>query len=278
MTNWKASLPIALALVIAVTGSFFLYQWLQSQTAPKEVVRVEKQTEAVPVCVAATDLAWGTQITPEMIKIVPFLKDSLPNGYFSKSEDLIDRVLIAPLKAKDPVIEHRLAAKDIRTGGVSAVVNKGKRAIAVKGDKVIGIAGFIMPMNRVDVLATLRDPRTKSDMTKTVLEDVLVLATGTQIEKNAKGEPAPVDVYTLEVTPEEGEKLALAASEGKLQFALRNVTDATKITTPGATIPGTLASLRKPEMKKEGKRWVPKRHTTVEVIKGSSVSKQKLKI
>jgi pilus assembly protein CpaB len=262
MTNWKASLPIMLALIIAVTGSVFLYQWLQSQTSPKEVVQVNQMTEAVPVCVATADLAWGTQIKPEMIKTVPFLKDSLPSGYFSKPGDLIDRVLVS----------------DIRTGGVSAVVNHGKRAIAVKGDKVIGIAGFILPMNRVDVLATLQDPRTKSEVTKTVLEDVLVLATGTQIQKNEKGDPAPVDVYTLEVTPEEGEKLALAAAEGKLQFALRNVTDGTKITTTGATIPGTLASLRKPEMKKEGKRWVPKQHTTVEVIKGSSVSKQKLKI
>jgi pilus assembly protein CpaB len=278
MTNWKASLPIMLALIIAVTGSVFLYQWLQSQTSPKEVVQVNQMTEAVPVCVATADLAWGTQIKPEMIKTVPFLKDSLPSGYFSNPGDLIDRVLVSPLKANDAIIEHRLASSDIRTGGVSAVVNHGKRAIAVKGDKVIGIAGFILPMNRVDVLATLQDPRTKSEVTKTVLEDVLVLATGTQIQKNEKGDPAPVDVYTLEVTPEEGEKLALAAAEGKLQFALRNVTDGTKITTTGATIPGTLASLRKPEMKKEGKRWVPKQHTTVEVIKGSSVSKQKLKI
>jgi pilus assembly protein CpaB len=278
MTNWKASLPIMLALIIAVTGSFFLYQWLQAQTAPKEVVQVNEQTEAVPVCVATADLTWGTQIKPEMIKTVAFLKDSLPSGYFSKPEDLIDRVVLSPLKANDPIIEHRLASSDIRTGGVSAVVNHGKRAIAVKGDKVIGIAGFILPMNRVDILATLRDPRTKTDVTKVVLEDVLVLATGTQIEKNEKGEPAPVDVYTLEVSPEEGEKLALAAAEGKLQFALRNSTDSAKITTRGATIPETLASLRKPEMKKEGKRWVPKRHTTVEVIKGNSVSKKKLKI
>lgn len=278
MVNWKASLPIILALVIALTGSFFLYTWMQSQASAKEVVEVKEKTEAVPVAVAAADLAWGTQLTPEMIKLVPFLKESLPTGYFTKSEEVISRVVISPLKANEPIIEHRLAPQDVKQGGVSAVVKPGKRAIAVKGDKVIGLSGFILPMNRVDVLVTLEEPSSKHEMTKTVLEDILVLATGTQIQKNEKGEPAPVDVYTLEVTPEEGETLALAAAEGRLQFALRNAADSGKVLTDGATITQTLASLRKPPMKKEGRTWVPQRHTTVEVIKGSEVSKAKLKL
>ena len=278
MNNWKALLPIFLALVIAVTGSFGLYRWMQNQNAPAEVVQVQDPTEAVPVAVAALDLAWGTRIEKEMLKTLPYLEESLPSGHFSKPEDLIGRVVILPLKARDPVTEHNLAPVDIKTGGVAAVVKPGKRAVAVKGDKVIGLSGFILPMSRVDVMVTMKEERSKKEMTKTVLENVLVLATGTQVQENEKGEPAPVDVYTLEVSPEEGEKLALAANKGKLQFALRNATDAEGVLTNGATVNQTLASLRKKPMKKVGKKWVPRRYTTVETIKGSDLSKAKLKL
>jgi pilus assembly protein CpaB len=170
------------------------------------------------------------------------------------------------------------------------VIKPGKRAIAVKGDKVIGISGFINPGNRVDVLVTVKDPEKKEEKTKTFLENIPVLATGTQIQQNEKGEPAPVDVYTLEVTLEEAEKLALAASEGKLQLALRSVIDGDEVYTEGITIPELLASYsytkpepviktkpvvkRTPRKKKIG-RWTPRRAVTVEIIKGTEVSKKK---
>jgi pilus assembly protein CpaB len=125
-------------------------------------------------------------------------------------------------------------------------VTPGKRAISVKGDKVLGISGFIKPGNRVDVLVTVTHGKIKGEITKIVLENVHVLATGKEIQENEKGEPSPVDVYTVEVTPEEGEKLTLAASKGKLQFALRNVTDTEIVLTKGATINKTLASFRPP--------------------------------
>jgi pilus assembly protein CpaB len=153
MRRWKALIPVALALAISIAGSGLLYKWLKTQTAPKETVKVE--SEAVPVPVAAVDLPWGTKIKSEMIKTIPFLKESLPEGYVSDATALIGRVLIAPLKTNDPVTEHRLAPTSVTVGGVSAVIKPGKRAIAVKGDKVIGISGFILPGNRVDVLVTM---------------------------------------------------------------------------------------------------------------------------
>ncbi|MBW2439775.1 MAG: Flp pilus assembly protein CpaB [Deltaproteobacteria bacterium] len=278
MRRWKALIPVALALIISVAGSGLLYKWLKSQTAPRETVKVE--SEAVPVAVAAADLPWGTKIKSEMIKTIPFLKESLPAGYVENAATLHGRVLIAPLKTNEPVTEHRLAPTSVTVGGVSAVIKPGKRAIAVKGDKVIGISGFILPGNRVDVLVTMTDPRTKSEVTKLVLENVPVLATGTQLQENGKDEPAPVDVYTLEVAPEEGEKLALAAARGKLQFALRNITDGETVRTRGATISQTLASLSQTSSKpvsEKRRRWAPKQSVTVEVIKGSEVSKKKMK-
>ena len=96
-----------------------------------------------------------------MIKTIPFLKESLPAGYVSDAASLKGRILITPLKTNEPVTEHRLAPTSVTVGGVSAVIKPGKRAIAVKGDKVIGISGFILPGNRVDVLVTMTNPNTK---------------------------------------------------------------------------------------------------------------------
>ena len=278
MGKWKTIAPIVISIVIAITGSVFIYKWINLKTAPKEVVKVE--SEAVPIAVAAVDLQWGTQLKPEMIKTEPFLTESLPTGHFTRTADLNNRVIIASIKKGEPVVEHRLAPNSIKTGGVSAVLESGKRAVAVKGDKVMGISGFINPGNRVDVLVTLRDPKTKLDKTKVVLENIPVLATGTQIQKNEKGEPAPVDVYTLEVTLEDAEMLSLAASQGKLQFALRNIIDTKPVLTKGTTISQTLASLsaKEPKQKATGK-WRPRSSSvTVEVIKGNDLKKKSMKL
>ena len=192
-------------------------------------------------------------------------------------------MVLSPLKATEAVLESRLAPESVTIGGVSAVIRPGMRAIAVKGDKVIGISGFIQPGNRVDVLVTLKDPRNKSETTKMVLSNVLILATGTEFQDKQDGKPSPVDVYTLEVDPEQGEKLSLAAAEGKLQFALRNSMDMETVLTKGATISQTLASLRGADPKVETptkvREWVPRnRSVTVETIKGGTVGKQKFSL
>ena len=96
MTRWKAFIPVALALAISIAGSGLLYKWLKTQTAPRETVKVE--SEAVPVPVAAVDLPWGTKIKSEMIKTIPFLKESLPDGYVPDANAVMGRVLIAAEK------------------------------------------------------------------------------------------------------------------------------------------------------------------------------------
>ncbi len=279
MGRWKAFIPIFLALVVATGGSIFLYNWLQLKSTPGEVVA--KNVESVMVVVAGGDLNWGTKLHKDMFQIVPYHRESLPNGYKTDPASLEGRVLVAALKEREPILETKLAPENVTVGGVSAVIKPGMRAIAVKGDKVIGISGFIQPGNRVDVLVTLKDPNTKNEITKMVLSNVLVLATGTEIQERSDGKPLPVDVYTLEVDPEQGEKLALAAAEGKLQFALRNMMDTETVLTKGATISQTLASLRgvDPEAKTPTKvrEWVPpkRKSFTVETIKGDKVSQQK---
>lgn len=274
MGKWKAFVPLALGLVIASLVGILAYKWLNVQTTQKKVVSVE--SEAVPVAVAAANLPWGTKLAPEMVKTVLYLKETLPPGSFLDPESLKGRVLISPVKQNEPILECRLAPDSVTTGGISAIVKPGKRALAVKGDKVIGLSGFIRPANWVDVLVTTTNPLNKRKITKIVLENILVLATGVEIEENKEGgKPHSVDVYTLEVTPREGEELSLAANHGKLHFALRNITDKEIVLTNGATVSGILASF---SPKKSPKKRLASKTFTVEIIEGSKMTKKKFKL
>jgi pilus assembly protein CpaB len=183
-------------------------------------------------------------VVKEMVKMEPYLKKSLPAGVYTDSGSVIGRVVISSIRANEPFLESRVAPQTMKTGGVAAVISSKKRAVAVRVDNVIGVAGFIYPGNRVDVLVTLTKGKADQPITKMVLENVLVLATGSEVQR-ARGKEekaAPVDVITLEVTPEEAEKLALAATEGKLQLALRSLTDTEEVLTKGQSIPTLLTS------------------------------------
>jgi len=276
MGIWKAILPIILAVCIAFIGGIFTYNWVKRQVGPQKPA---PEKETVMIVAAGIDLPWGTKINKEQLKLVPYLKETLPPGYFSDLTQLDGRVAILPIKTNEPVLETKLAPASITAGGIAAVVKTGKRALAVKGDKVIGLAGLINSGNVVDVLVSIEDPRDKKKITKLVLENILVLATGAQVEKNEKGEPSPVDVFTLEVSPEEGEKLALASNEGKLQLALRNSMDTEIVLTDGATIPETLESYSGKRVKVAGQdkkvqSYSRRESVTVKEIRGTKVSTQ----
>jgi pilus assembly protein CpaB len=269
---------LGLAVCMAFVISVLVYNWLQRQ--PKMVEKViGSQTQMVAV--AGSDLFWGTKLTPDVIKLVAFPSSNLPDGNFSTVEALEGRILVSNVTTNEPILESKLAPRDVTTGGVAAVTRMEKRAMAVKVDEVVGVAGFINPGNRVDVMVTLHE---SPPVTKIVLENVLVLATGTDIERKGKEDQAsPVKVITLEVTPEEGEKLALAASEGKILLALRNHLNIEPVLTKGATIPELLNSYRvREEVKRQEPKPVAKSQpkpvapvaaaVSVELIQGGKVS------
>lgn len=284
MGRWRAAVPIVLALVVALTASVFLYKWTKKRMAPEVVVKEKVKT--VQVAVAKVDLHAGTKLGPEMVTSGRFLEENLPPGFHSDPKKLIGRVVITPLKAKELVLESKLAPLSVETGGIAAIITPGKRAMAVKGSKVLGMSGLIRPGDRVDILMMSKDPKTKEDMNKIVFENVRVLATGSQLGADPEGKPSSVDTYTVEVTPEEGERLALASEMGSLRFALRNVTDAETVLTTGATLKETLAYYRpivptdrsrvKPERvaKRVRVRAVP-RGGSIEIIKGLKRSVEK---
>jgi len=297
MGKYKSVMLLGVAVLIALMTSLLIYGYIQKKGKVKEV-----DVAIQPVVVAAVDLSWGTRITNEMLKKANFLKGSLTTGYFSDPDLVVGRVLIYPVKVNEPVFESRLAPVEVKTGGIAAVITPRKRAFAVKVDKVIGVSGFIHPGNRVDILMTLATGRTFNPVTKTILENILVLAVGSETKerKGSEEKSSPTDVITLEVTPEEAEKLALAATEGRLQLALRNFSDTENVVTHGTTV-STLVGSQSPspprEMRPHSRREVevkklpfqelppplvgknvesPKLSThTVELIKGSKVSEVK---
>jgi len=271
MDKKKPIIMLSIAVVIALVVTLLTYMWLKRQ-----ISTAEKSMETQPVVVTAVDVPWGTNLTKEMIKTTPFLKSSLPPGYFSDPAEVAGRTLIYPARSGELVLESRLAPVNVRTGGVAAMITPNKRAMAVKVDKVIGVAGFVHPGNRVDVLVTLAETEKRQNpITKIVLENILVIATGSEIEKTGKQEkPEKVDVITLEVTPEEGGRLALAATQGKLQLALRNYVDTQSVKTRGTTIPSLLSSdvlSGSQKTKRKASPVSPGDRYTVEMIKGDTV-------
>jgi pilus assembly protein CpaB len=272
-------LIVVLAMGIAAVAALLAYNKLQN----KPIIVEKGKGDTLNVAVAELDLPWGTLIDKKMIKMEPYLKESLPHGYFADKTALVGRTLRYPIKTNEPIFESRLAPPS-SSGGIAAVLSSKKRAMSVKVDKVIGISGFISPGNRVDVLVTTTREKSGSasspiSITKTVLENILVLAAGSEmgVGVSQENKKTRVDVITLEVTPEEGEKLALATNRGTIQLALRNYSDSEEVITQGSTIRSLLASytrsdLSKETNKNENKPVISQELHSVIVIKGTSVN------
>jgi pilus assembly protein CpaB len=267
MNRYRALLFLGLAVVVALITSVMVLSWLRD-------VEGRRSAQSAPtiqtngLAVAAADLTWGTKLTREMFQLVDYPTGSLPDGHFTNIDNLQDRVLLVNLKKNEPILESKLAPVGATTGGVAAVTDPNKRAMSVKVDDVIGVAGFIKPADRVDVMVTIEPEGGKqgSTISKMILENVKVLAAGTQMERKGKDEePKQVQVITVEVDVEEAEKLALASTQGRLRLALRNPLNNERVLTRGANVGALLRSFRPKQAPKsqDGESVI-----RVEVIKG----------
>ena len=228
------------------------------------------------VVVAAGQLPLGTYLTEEDVKQVAWPAGSLPEGYFASEEQVVGRGLMVNVAANEPIIASKLAPEGAG-GGLPVVIPEGKRAVSVKVDEVVGVAGFVLPGTRVDVLVTM-NPETEGEgsspaATRVILQNVQVIASGQKIEKDEEGTPQTVTVITLLVTPEESEKLTLAATEGKIQMALRNAMDMDSVRTTGVhTRELVRESSAPPPPPPAARVAVPRPRTQVEVILGDKRS------
>src|SRR6185436_5954175 len=231
---------LAMAILAGGGLAYGTYNFMQNQP-----VKTAAAAPTQPVVVAAADLQLGAEIKPEDLTIVQFPAGKTPEGSFSQTSQLVGRGLIVPLVKNEPILPGKLAAKEAGAG-LPPVIPEGMRAVSVRVNEVVGVAGYVLPGNRVDVVATASPTENRSDTTsKVVLANVQVLTSGTRMEQDQeKGKPMQVTVVTLLVNPEQAERLALASTEGKIQLALRNPLDQGAPETPGIR-PGTLLGLQK---------------------------------
>ena len=230
------------ALGIALGVSYYVYDVVNKRPA---VVEKTIDIKTTTISVAAQDVPRGHKLLPEDVRSVAFLTKSLPTGTFAQDHSPVGRVTMIAVQAAEPILENKLAPEEVTKGGLAVIISPKKRAISVKVDQVIGVAGFIQPGQMVDVLVSIESKKEKAGyITKTVLQNVLILATGTQDQETADKKVQKVNVVTLEVTPEESENLALAVSKGSIILALRGYTDKDDVLTKGATVPELLERYR----------------------------------
>lgn len=210
------ALVAALVISLGITSVFYArITRTQANSRPK----------TKRIIAAAVALQPGTPITAENLTEIDWPVNVPLEGLIEKKEDVTGHVLMYAVAVQQPVLQRDLASS--ASLGLSAKIPDGMRATAVKTNEVTNIAGFIFPGSHVDVLVTLKpDNNASSTETRTVLQNVLVLSTGTKIDPDPNGKPENVNVITLLVTPEQSEKLALAQNQGTIHFVLRNGGDA----------------------------------------------------
>ena len=230
MRNKRFIIALAGAIICGLIGVMLITRYLSNVQAFTR--------DLGNVVVAKQDIPLGERITAEQLALVPIPNGSLPEGVFRKIDDVVGRVAITPIGVRETITNMKLAPAGTG-GGLSAVIPEGYRAMTVKVDDVVGVSGFIMPGSFVDVVAIVvplaQGQTANGPVSKIVLQNIKVLASGAKIDSpENQRTPSAVTAVTLQVTPEQAEKLVLAANEGKLQLVMRNYSDDEDTQTKGA--------------------------------------------
>jgi len=218
---------LLMALVFGATATFMALGWMKDQAKPPEL-------PMATVVVAAKDIDAANALRVDQLSTVKWPQEAAPKGGFANVEEVAGRVTVLPMGVGEPILEPKLAPQGT-PAGMTALVSLQKRAMTVKVDEASGVAGFIVPNNRVDVVVSInRGEFTKNPFSRIVLENLRVLGTGQKIvERQPDGKPQVVPTVTLEVSPQEGERLALAAVEGHISLVLRSQKDEAPVVTAG---------------------------------------------
>jgi pilus assembly protein CpaB len=245
MTRSKA------VIVVSVFALFFasLAAWLTYDYLHREMTRVSS-IQPQSIVVAASDIPIGSAIGQAQLRTTSWPKESIPAGSAQQVQAVVGRIAIRPIARGDAVTEQKLKPKAGTPGSgfMTYVVPQGHRAVTVAVNEVAGVAGFLTPNDRVDVVVTTPLPGLeKENVSKIILENVPILATG-QVTDQKEGKPVVVPTVTLDLVPGDAEKLVLSASKGSLQLLLRNITDSDPANTRGATIAQVLSGTGRPAL------------------------------
>ena len=229
MRNARALTMMAFAVILAFVAVIVAARWINAQASGN----------TNKVAVALVDISLGARIAPEMVRMVDWPSSALPPGAINDPKLLDSRVTRTSIQHGEPIMESKLAPPGTQ-GGLSAVVGEGKRAMTVRVNDVVGVAGFALPGNYVDILVNTQDDAAKTgtgrdpSISKIVLERILVLAIAQESNRDDT-KPKVVNAVTLELTPDQTEKLDLARSVGTLSLVLRNQVEDKPVNTDGAT-------------------------------------------
>jgi len=219
---------LSIVLATVLTGVFY-------QMAVRASGSRKRVSDLRDLVVAAQPLPVGASIKPNQVKIARVPENMFPKGAFAKVEEVIDRPVVSNILLDEPILEGRLAVRGSGLG-LAPIIPAGMRAVSVRVNDVVGVAGFVLPGMRVDVLVTGRPPNSEGTVTTTVLQNILVLSAGQTIQPEARGQAINTPVVTLLVTPEQAETLTLAGNEGRIQLVLRNGVDQKVEATPGREV------------------------------------------
>jgi pilus assembly protein CpaB len=270
---------IAIALVTATVASFGVYRAIQ-----RIPVR-EVEVASVHAVVASASLPVGTLVTKDHVKVVAWPARTQVQGAFSSVEQVVNRGVLQPIGENEPVTENKLAPLGAG-GGLPPTIPPGMRAISVKVNEVIGVAGFVVPGSRVDVLVTVEETSgSRNSLSRVVVSNVQVLTAGTRFDQEqarADGKPIPTTVVTLLATPEDAERITLASADGKIMLTLRNPLDTLPTETKGVRMANLTGAPAPPPVQKtvKGKKVMvaveppaPKAYT-VEAIRAAKRSEE----
>lgn len=222
-------LVLGLSLVVALLVSSIFYFQVVGRSGAK------KETNIKEVVIAAKPLEVGVTIKPGDVRTAKVTAELFPKGSFSKIEEVLDRPVSNRILMDEPVLEGRLAAKGSGLG-LAPIIPVGMRAVSVRVSDVAGVAGFVLPGLRVDVLVTGRPLGSEGSVTTTCLQNILVLSAGKNFEPDARGQAISTPTVTLLVNPEQAEVITLAGNEGRIQLVLRNSSDTSVQKTPGTDV------------------------------------------
>ncbi len=219
---------LGVSLLFALVISSVFYQMTLRADSPKKV----EATDLKDVVLAGKPMGVGMTVKAADLKLGKVPATAFPKGAFSKADEVIDRPVISNILMDEPVLEGRLAARGSGQG-LAPIIPVGMRAVSVRVNDVAGVAGFVLPGMRVDVLVTGRPPESNGTITTTCLQNILVLSAGTTFQPDAKGQAIQAPTVTLLVSPDQAETMTLANSEGHIQLVLRNGSDQTIEKTSG---------------------------------------------
>jgi pilus assembly protein CpaB len=269
MQNRRGLIFLGFAVAMGIVAAW-LTQRLVSTSSP------EMSLETTPVVVLRTDVPVATSLTLDQLQTTDWPSDHVPRGALRSTDQAVGRVVRRPVAAGEPVLE--MALFDTGTsGGLPAMITSGHRAVTVKVDNVIGVAGFVTPGAHVDVLATIRriDLESAPPYSKVILQNIKVLAVDQKLEEAKTGDPEIVSVVTLEVDPVQAEHLIYAAHEGRLQLAMRSPDDQQDVRTRSISVVDVLGE---PEVRKTAAVTTRPRSPgggSVQIINGSQVQAQR---